>query len=267
MPTIPHPYLADPLPRAFAHRGWHLDDMSDLENSLPAFQRADAEGYRYLETDVHATADGVVVVHHDARLDRTTDATGPIAHQSWQTVSRAKIGGKVAISRLEDILEELPGAFFNVDIKSSAAVEPFVRVIQRLDAFDRVAAAAFSDARLARLRKLAGPRLLTSLGPRSAAVLWANGWVPFLRLGFLSSGLMAQVPARRGRMTIVDKAFLRAARNAGVEVHTWTINDPQHMRALLDLGVDGIVTDRPDLLREVLIERGAWPSGGANGAA
>ncbi|PXY29323.1 glycerophosphodiester phosphodiesterase [Prauserella endophytica] len=260
MPTPPHPYLAEPRPRAFAHRGWHLDEMSEMENSLPAFQRAVAEGFRYVETDVHATSDGVVVVHHDALLDRTTDGTGPIARQSWRTVSRAKVGGRAPISRLEDVLEELPGAFFNVDVKAAGAVEPFVRVLERLDAFDRVAGASFSDARLSRLRKLAGPRLITSLGPRSAAILWANGWLPFLRLGFLSRGALAQVPVRQGRMTIVDKAFLRSARKAGVEVHTWTINDKEHMRSLLDLGVDGIVTDRPDLLRELLIERGAWPS-------
>lgn len=256
--TFAHPYLAEPLPRAFAHRGWHVGDLAGMENSLPAFQRAVREGYRYLETDVHATSDGVVVVHHDASLDRTTDGTGPIARQTWRTVRRAKVNGTAPVSRLEDVLEELPDALFNVDVKAGAAVEPFVRTIERMGAFDRVAAASFSDARLARLRKLAGPKLVTSLGPRSAAVLWANGWLPFLRLGFLRRGVMAQVPVRQGPMTVVDRTFLRAARRAGVEVHTWTINDPGQMRALLDLGVDGIVTDRPDLLRDLLVDRGAW---------
>ncbi|NIJ12164.1 glycerophosphoryl diester phosphodiesterase [Saccharomonospora amisosensis] len=267
--TVAHPYLAEPLPRAFAHRGWHVGELANMENSLPAFRQAVAEGYRYIETDVHATSDGVVVVHHDASLDRTTDGTGPIARQSWNTVRRAKVGGKAGVSRLEDVLEELPGAFFNVDVKAGAAVEPFVRALRRTNAFDRVAAASFSDARLARLRKLAGPRLITSLGPRSAAVLWANGWLPFLRPGFLSRGVMAQVPLRQGPMTIVDRAFLRAATRAGIEVHTWTIDDKEQMRALLDLGVHGIVTDRPDLLRELLIERGAWQpgAGGQHGDA
>lgn len=230
-----------------------------MENSLPAFRRAVAEGYRYLETDVHATSDGVVVVHHDAVLDRTTDGTGPIAEQSWHTVRRAKVGGKAEVSRLEDLLEEFPDAYFNVDVKSAAAVEPFVRVVRRFGAFDRVAAASFSDTRLARLRKLAGADLITSLGPRSVALLRAGGWLPFLRLGFLSRGAMAQVPVLRGRVTIVDSAFLRAARRIGVEVHTWTINDKAEMGALLDLGVHGIVTDRPDLLRDLLVERGMWP--------
>ncbi|CAM3020901.1 glycerophosphodiester phosphodiesterase [Saccharomonospora xinjiangensis] len=258
--TAAHPYLADPPPRAFAHRGWHVGDLSGLENSLLAFRRAVAEGYRYVETDVHATADGVVVVHHDPTLDRTTDRSGAILGQPWNVVRRARIGGREPVSRLEDVLEELPDAFFNIDVKSDAAVEPFVRVVRRQRAFDRVAAAAFSEARLARLRKLAGPRLLTSLGPRSAALLRADGWLPFLRLGSFSRGVLAQVPLRQGPLTVVDKAFITAAQRLGVEVHTWTINDKERMRSLLDLGVHGIVTDRPDLLRELLIERGSWPS-------
>jgi glycerophosphoryl diester phosphodiesterase len=252
------PYLADPLPRAFAHRGWHLDELEGLENSLPAFQRACAEGYRYLETDVHATADGVVVVHHDPNLDRTTDGAGPIATQTWEQLKSVKVGGQVPLSRLEDVLEELPDARFNIDVKANQAVEPFVRVLERTGAHDRVAAASFSDARLARLRKLAGPKLATAVGPRSALVLWSCGRFPLLPLRRLVLGAMAQVPVRQGALRVVDKAFLSMAGRSGIEVHTWTIDDPAEMRTLLDLGVHGIVTDRPDLLREVLIERGKW---------
>lgn len=256
----PYPYLAGPHPRAFAHRGWHLDELDGLENSLSAFRRAVAEGYRYLETDVHATSDGVVVVHHDERLDRTTDCVGVIAHQTWAQVRKAKIGGREHIVRLEDVLEELPKAHFNVDIKSDAAVVPFLRVIDRAGAYARVAAASFSDGRLARLRRLAGPRLVTSMGPRSVAVFLAHSRVPLLRLAFLARGAIAQVPVRQGRLTIVDRAFIKAAVQSGVEVHTWTIDDGAQMRQLLDLGVHGIVTDRPDILRDVLIERSAWRS-------
>jgi glycerophosphoryl diester phosphodiesterase len=231
-----------------------------MENSLSAFRRAVAEGYRYVETDVHATSDGVVVVHHDSRLDRTTDRTGVIAQQSWAQVSHAKVGGREPIARLEDVLEELPEAHLNIDVKTASAVEPFLRTIDRAGAYDRVAAASFSDSRLAKMRKLAGPKLVTSLGPRSVAAILAGGRFPLLRLGFLARGAMAQVPVRQGGLTIVDKAFLFAANRAGIEVHTWTINDADQMRELLDLGVHGIVTDRPDVLREVLIERGSWPT-------
>ncbi|GHF34050.1 glycerophosphoryl diester phosphodiesterase [Amycolatopsis bartoniae] len=253
-----HPYLAGTFPRAFAHRGWHLDELDGMENSLSSFRRAVAEGFQYLETDVHATSDGVVVVHHDAVLDRTTDGHGAIAAQPWSVVKKALIGGREPVSRLEDVLEELPEARFNIDVKANSAVVPFLQVVERLGATERVAAAAFSDARLARIRKLAGPKLLTSMGPRSVATLWANGWAPWLRLGALCRGAMAQVPVRQGRLTVVDPAFLRSAAKVGVEVHTWTIDDQAEMRRLLELGVHGIVTDRPDLLREVLRERGEW---------
>ncbi len=252
------PYLADPLPRAFAHRGWHLGDLEGLENSLPAFRQAVTEGYRYLETDVHATSDGVVVVHHDASLDRATDGAGLISRQTWAQLRNVKIGGRVPLSRLEEVLEELPEARFNIDVKSNEAVAPFVRTIERTGTHDRVAAASFSDARLARIRKLAGPKLVTAMGPRSVAVMWANGFLPLISLRALSRGAMAQVPVRQGRLKVVDRSFLRLATRAGFEVHTWTVDDPAEMRSLLDLGVHGIVTDRPDLLREVLQERGAW---------
>jgi glycerophosphoryl diester phosphodiesterase len=231
-----------------------------MENSLSSFRRAVAEGYRYVETDVHATSDGVVVVHHDARLDRTTDGTGVIAQQTWDQVRHAKVGGREPIARLEDVLEELPSAHLNIDVKTASAVGPFLRTIERTGAYDRVAAASFSDSRLAKMRKLAGPRLVTSMGPRSVAAILAGGRLPLLHLGSLARGAMAQVPVRQGKLTIVDKAFLLAANKAGIEVHTWTINDADQMRELLDLGVHGIVTDRPDLLRQVLIERKAWPT-------
>ena len=252
------PYLADPLPRAFAHRGWHLDELAGMENSLPAFRRAVAEGYRYVETDVHATSDGVVVVHHDGSLDRTTDGHGEIASQTWAQLKDVKVGGQAPLSRLEDVLEELPEARFNIDVKANQAVEPFVRTIERTGAYDRVAAASFSDSRLARLRRLAGPKLVTAMGPRSVLVLWLNGWAPLLPLGGLASGFLAQVPARQGGLTVVDRSFVKTAEKAGCEVHVWTIDDPAEMRRLLDLGVHGIVTDRPDLLRDVLRERGDW---------
>lgn len=256
-----HAYLSTPLPRAFAHRGWHIDDLDGLENSLPAFHRACDEGFHYVETDVQVTSDGVVVVHHDDTLDRTTDRTGTVGALPWSEVRWSRIGGTVPISRLEDVLEDLPHARFNIDVKTDAAVEPFVRALERTKAFSRVAAASFSAARLGRIRKLAGPRLAMAMGPLSAGVIWGNRRLPFVPLKFLARGAMAQVPLRYGRLSVVDAAFVRMAHRFGAEVHVWTIDEADEMRRLLDLGVDGIVTDRPDILRTVLRERDAWPAG------
>jgi len=251
-----HPYLTGPHPKAFAHRGWHLDELAGMENSLSAFRRATREGYRYLETDVHATSDGVVVVHHDATLDRTTDGTGRVDAQPWAAVGLAKVGGREQITRLEHLLEELPDAHFNIDVKSDTAVTPVLRVLHRMKSLHRVCLASFSDRRLARLRLLGGPDLLTSMGPRSAAALLAAGRFPLF--GRAVRGRIAQVPSTQGRLRIVDERFVRTAHRLSLEVHVWTVDEEHRMRQLLDLGVDGLVTDRPDVLRDVLKSRGTW---------
>ncbi|HEY8374673.1 MAG TPA: glycerophosphodiester phosphodiesterase family protein [Pseudonocardiaceae bacterium] len=256
--SISHPYLDGPYPRAFAHRGWHVGELAGMENSLSAFRRAAAEGYRYLETDVHATSDGVVVVHHDPVLDRTTDATGAVAQLPWSVVRRARVGGREPVCRLEELLEELPEALFNIDVKADTAVEPVLEAVTRAQAWDRVCLASFSEARLARLRRLGGPRLLTSMGPRSAGMLWAVSRLGGLPVRPPVRGVLAQLPRRRGRLQVVDRRLVRLAHRHGWEVHVWTVNDLHEMGELLDLGVDGLVTDRPDLLRRILQDRGMW---------
>jgi glycerophosphoryl diester phosphodiesterase len=250
-----HPYFAGPYPRAFAHRGWHVGDLAGMENSLAAFRHAVKEGYRYLETDVHATADGHVVVHHDAVLDRTTDGHGRVDALPWSRVCEVRVGGREPICALADLLEELPDALLNIDVKADSAVEPVLTTLRRANALERVCLASFSDARLARLRRLGGPRLVTSMGPRAVFGLWLAGRSPFGSAA-RSGARAAQVPVRQGPLTVVEPRFVRAAHAAGLEVHVWTVDDPAQMRRLLDLGVDGLVTDRPELLREVLDSRG-----------
>ena len=262
MASPSHPYLDGPVPRAFAHRGWHLDDLAGMENSLAAFRRAAAEGYRYLETDVRATCDGVVVVLHDPTLDRTTDRSGAIEQLDWAAVRTARVGGREPVCRLEELLEELPEARFNVDVKADSAVTPVVELLHRTGAWHRVCLASFSEARLQRLRRAAGPRLLTSIGTASAAALRLRSALPFLPGPPIRGGL-AQLPVRRHGIPLVDRALLRYAHGHGLEVHVWTIDRAEEMAALLDLGVDGLVTDRPDVLRDVLRGRDAWP--GADG--
>lgn len=251
-------YLDGPRPRAFAHRGWHIGDLAGMENSMSSFRRAVSEGFHYLETDVHATSDGVVVVHHDRTLDRTTDAYGAVVSQTWRHVRRARIGGVEPISRLEDVLEELPDALFNIDIKADSAVEPVLAVLHKVNAWSRVCLASFSDTRLARMRRLAGPRLLTAMGPRAVATLWLFGRLSPLPASGTMHGHMVQIPVRHGLLTLVDRRMLRQAHRRGLEMHVWTVNDEAEMRRLLGLGVDGLITDRPDMLREVLRARDTW---------
>ncbi|WP_245645153.1 glycerophosphodiester phosphodiesterase family protein [Pseudonocardia acaciae] len=260
---IPHPYRAGPYPRALVHRGWQLGELAGMENSMASFRRALAEGFRYLEIDVHATSDGVVVVAHDATLDRTTDAVGPIAEQPWERVRRARVGGREPVTSLRAVIEELPNALLNIDVKAGPAVRPTLELLAETDAWRRVCLASFSAVRLARLRRGARARVLTSCSPADALALRIDGWLRQARVGRVGGLLpvpaqLAQLPRRQGPLTVVEPALIEAAHRRGMEVHVWTVNDPAEMRELLDMGVDGLVTDRPDRLREVLAERGQW---------
>ncbi|MFD9687943.1 glycerophosphodiester phosphodiesterase [Kitasatospora sp. NPDC059088] len=254
-----HPFLDHPGPLAFAHRG---GELGHPENSLAAFEAAVALGYRYLETDVHATADGVLVAFHDSRLDRVTDRAGAVAELPWETVRRARIGGTEPVPLLEDLLGAFPAARFNVDVKAAPAVRPLVEAIRRTNAWERVCVGGFSDSRIAAVRAAAGPRLATSLGPREVARLRLRSLAgPLARGGAPFAGLCAQVPERHRGIRVVDRAFVRAAHRLGLQVHVWTVDDATRIRSLLDLGVDGIMADRIDVLKGVLGERGCWTDG------
>lgn len=251
-----HPFWYGPWPRAFAHRGWHIGELDGLENALSAFRRAADEGFHYIEIDVHATADEVVVVHHDADLGRTTDGRGAIRRLPWSAVARARIAGREPVCRLDDVLEELPDTLFNIDVKADHAVEPVLRTLARHDAWDRVCLAAFDERRLERLRHRGGPRLLTSMGSRSVRALWLAARCGGGPLRTLVRGAAAQVPPKQGERRVIDAAFVRLAHRWGREVHAWTIDSAEEMAELLDLGVDGLITDRPDVLCSVLRRRG-----------
>ena len=246
-------FLDAPPPIAFAHRGFapHGD-----ENSMAAFERAVRLGYRYLETDVRVTADGVALAFHDAGLSRVTDRVGRIAELPWSEVRRARIGGREPIPLLADLLAAWPDVCINLDVKADRGVPALIDAIRGTGTIDRVCVGAFSTRRVEAVRSALGPRLCTSLGPRAALRLRRRiRDAPVVR-----SGWCAQVPARIGRRVFVDARYVAAAHAIGVPVHAWTVNDPVEMARLLDLGVDGIMTDRADVLRDLLAARGQWPT-------
>jgi glycerophosphoryl diester phosphodiesterase len=249
-------YLDAPLPLAFAHRGGAAEGD---ENTAVAFGRAVDLGYRYLETDTHATADGVSVVFHDHNLDRMLGRPGLVRDVRWAELSALRIGGAAAVPRLDDMLDAWPQVRFNIDVKADEAVDPTVEAVRRTGAQDRVLLASFSDARVARLRRALGPSVATSLGTRATARLWAGSRLGGPRVA-RGRAAAVQVPVRQGRIRVVDRRFVRHAHRLGLQVHVWTIDDPTEMNELLDLGVDGIMTDRIDVLRAVYLARGCWPA-------
>ncbi|GHA05177.1 glycerophosphodiester phosphodiesterase [Streptomyces echinoruber] len=248
-----HPYLDHPGPLAFAHRGGAADG---LENTAAQFRRAVEAGYRYLETDVHATADGRLVAFHDATLDRVTDGSGRIADLPWARVRRARVAGREPIPLFEELLESFPEARWNVDCKAEPALRPLLELIERTGAWDRVCVGSFSEARVVRAQRLAGPRLATSFGTRGVLGLRLRSWG--LPAAVRRSAVAAQVPVSQAGIPVVDARFVRAAHARGLQVHVWTVNDPRQMHRLLDLGVDGIMTDHIGTLRKVMEDRGVW---------
>ncbi|HSV66704.1 MAG TPA: glycerophosphodiester phosphodiesterase family protein [Mycobacteriales bacterium] len=247
-----YPFLDAPLPLAFAHRG--ADTV--VENSMAAFESVRRLGYRYVETDVRATADGVLLAFHDATLDRVTDRTGRISRLPYAEVARARIGGTEPIPPLADVLGELPELRLNLDVKEAAAVRPLVELLRRTRAVDRVCVGSFSDARVTAMRSAFGPALCTSMGRREILRLRAASYLPRSRRPAAAG--CVQVPPRVGPVPVADRRLVATAHGLGLQVHVWTVNDAAEMNRLLDLGVDGIMTDQAELLRDVLRTRGRW---------
>ena len=247
-------FLDAATPLAFAHRGGAADGD---ENTMEAFGRAVALGYRYLETDMHATSDGVPVVFHDSTLLRLTGASGRVADLRWADLAAVRVGGAGVVPRLDDLLAAWPQVRLNIDVKADAAAAPTIATLERTGTGDRVLLASFSDTRLARIRSLAGPGIATSLGLRSVTRLRAASLIG-ARIRLPASAVAAQVPVRHGPLPVVDRRFVRHAHRLGLQVHVWTVDDPAEMGDLLDLGVDGIMTDRIEILRQVYAERGLW---------
>lgn len=252
--TALHPLLAHPGAIAIAHRGGGLEGE---ENTLPAFNHAVTLGFTHTELDVHATRDGVVVIHHDPDLSRLCDDPRRIADMDWHALQQVRTKGGAEIPRLQDLLEAHPALHITIEAKSDSVVEPLCDLVTRIGVLSRISIGAFAPERTTRARKILGPGLLWSPAHGQVARLFARGLgLPF---GLQDFGVV-QIPPEWKGIAIVTPRFLRAAHAAGVRVQVWTVNEEPEMHRLLDLGVDGLMTDRPGLLRDVLMARGQWPS-------
>lgn len=244
---------------AFAHRGGaYHPEIEGLENSLVAFRHAVDLGYAYLETDVHASRDGELFAFHDAALDRVTEHRGAVAELTSREVSRALIAGREPIPTMAGLLEEFPHTRFNIDLKSDAAVEPLADLVRATGAHDRVCVGSFSHRRITAFRRRVGARVATSAGPLEAALFRTLPTARLVDLAVRRGAGALQLPRRRRGVPIVTRGLIRRAHALGLHVHVWTVDDPGEMHELLDLGVDGLMTDRTDLLRDVLVDRGQW---------
>lgn len=231
---------------------------------MAAFRAAVELGFRHLETDVHTTADGVLLLFHDDSLDRVTDGSGRIAELSAETVGRARISGVEPIALFEELVTAFPDVRLNLDVKDWQSVDTLAAAIERFGLHDRVLVASFSDRRRrAVLKRLSRPAAGSAGIVSNALFILLGPLLPGSALGLFTGralrGVQAlQVPVSYGSLTVVTPGLIRRAHRQGLQVHVWTVNETAEMHRLLDLGVDGIVTDRADLLKDVLQERGDW---------
>ena len=252
-------------PVAIAHRG---SRVLWPENTDTSFLGAYELGYRHFETDLHMTADGVLVCFHDPTVDRTTDSMGRVEDMTLDALQALDAGYRHAtpdgftyrdngakVPTLEWLLTEFPDVAVVVDMKSDGLAGPLARLIDRLEAHDRLIVGSFSDARLVEFRTMTRGRVPTSAGPTLARL-----WVLTSRVGRGAGGEAAalQLPTHLRGVRVVDEKLVGAAHAAGLQVHVWTVNQTSEMERLLDMGVDGLITDRPDLLRDLLARRGEW---------
>lgn len=245
-----HPFLApheDDGFIAFAHRGGsnHLP-----ENSLAAFRAAANLGYRYLETDVQVTRDGVLVAFHDANLLRTCGVDRNIADMSSKDLADVRIHGREPIPFLGELFEEFPQAMFNVDAKSDRVVDPLIEFLRRTDSLSRVCVGSFDHHRLERIRSTFGERVCTSASPREV-VLWMVGRM-------VTGPSCVQVPDRQSVVRVVTDRRVARSNEHGLPVHVWTIDDSVTMQRLIEAGVHGIMTDVGAVLREVVERNRGW---------
>lgn len=248
-------YGEESTPLAIGHRG---GAGLAPENTLAAFSRSTALGLRYLESDVRLTADGHLVCFHDDDLDRCTTGTGRLGERTLADLDRrVRVAGVEPIPTLEEALVSFPEACFTVDLKDRAAIAPMARLLQRRDYAERVCVAGAWDGWLQHLASQV-PHVRTALGWRSLVALISAAKAGVPPPASVVRGRFAHVPIQLGRLPIHSPGLVRRAHRLGVRVIVWTVDDPAQMHQLLDMGVDGIITDRPDRLRSVMISRGAW---------
>lgn len=269
---MPTAFLDHPGPMAFAHRGGAAHAP---ENSWQAFEHAVGLGYWYLETDLQATADGVLVAFHDRTLGRLTDRAGRIARLPYRTVAQARIGGTEPIPRLDDLLAAWPDVRFNIDLKDAPVIEPLAGVLRRTGSWDRVCLTSFSASRLRTARRVLDRPVCMATSPFAISVVRFGGprgpngqHGPAQRrpaqaprgAGLALAERLARTGVRCAQVpaSVATPAFVRRAHALGLQVHAWTVNSPRVMRKLLDSGVDGIMTDQTVALRDVLISRNEW---------
>ena len=243
-------FLEADHPLAFAHRGGDLG----VENSRVAFENAAALGYQYIETDARATLDGIVLAYHDDRIIGSGSKAARVQDLAWAEIDASATS---APATLDELLRAFPMVRFNIDVKDDHSARCTVDVIGRNHAWDRVCLTSFSDRRTRRMKKPSQRDFCSSPGILGVLQLI---FFPAIMSPNLRRHGCAQLPYKVGPLRMANGPLIRRCQKLGLALHVWTVNDEAAMATLLDAGVDGIMTDRLELLKSVLMKRHQWPS-------
>jgi len=247
-----HRYLNSDKPVAIAHRG---GSYLGSENTMEAFENAINMGFKFLETDIQITRDKKLIAFHDDTLNRVTDGKGYLRNKTWNELRKIKVAGKYNIPLLSDILYSWPEINLNIDPKNNSSISTLIEFLKKNNVFDRICIGSFSGKRLDNLRKIFGSALCTSAGPLEVLKLKLSS----LNLrNFDIDANCVQVPLKYFGIKIIDRNFIDFCHELNLKVHVWTINEIQEMEKLLDLGVDGIMSDNLEGLKTVLTKRNIW---------
>ncbi|MDH3295801.1 MAG: glycerophosphodiester phosphodiesterase family protein [Acidimicrobiia bacterium] len=249
-----HPFFDDDRPLPLAHQGGAAEEV---QNSTAAFANASRLGYRYLDIDVQSSSDGVLVAFHDDTLEELTGLDGAVADRTWAELSEARLPNGEPLARFDDLLDTHPDARWNIEVKNDEATEPVVATIRRRGLDHRVCLNTFWDRRMYRIRRAARD-LEPAYSIPIASTLWLKltSYLPWLP--YRTSADATQAPIRDRGIPVLDERYVKRAHQVGLRVLVWTINEPEEMGRLLDIGVDGILTDNPTVLKSLLQERGQW---------
>ena len=247
-----HKYLKNKTPVAIAHRG---GSNSGIENTLEAFENAINMGFNIIETDIQITKDKKLVVFHDLTLDRLTNTKGLVKDKTWNELKKIKILGKYSIPLLSDIFDKWPKIKINIDPKNDECIDYLISFLREYNCFEKICIGSFSGKRLQRLRKEFGPKLCTSAGPLEVLKLKLFS---LINLSISIDANCVQVPLKYYRINIIDKNFIKFCQSQNLMVHVWTINDILEIERLLDLGVNGIISDNIEGLKKIFKKKNYW---------
>ena len=243
-------YFDTARPHLLAHRGLNQHQMGIDENSIAAFEQALKFGATHIESDVHATKDGVAVLFHDDDLERVAGLPLKISELTFAELGEIQLTNGSTVPSLKEVLQHFPSLRLNLDVKAEAGCAATAKVLNEFKAFDRVLVSSFSKARKIQTLRLLDAKVATSAASTEVLGLWVTHKLFGIGFGLIAKNFDAiQIPRSFGLIHLDTESFIRRARKHGLEVHFWTVNDPVEGQALIALGATGIVSDRVDLFR------------------